>query len=248
MTNNADHIVIVDDEAEIRRVIVDYLAGEGFRCSAAANGAELEAILAEGDVDLVILDLRLDGEDGLDIARRLHRESDVGIIILSVKSDLTDQIVGLEIGADHYITKPFELRDILARVKSVLRRVKQGPAQRGGTGAIGRVGKAGLTGRFSGYVIDTDARTLHTKGGAEIDLTAREYDILEILLRHNGKPVSRDAMLEALHGGASGPFDRSVDVQIGRLRQKLEPNPRRPELVRTVRNAGYLIDTEIIWD
>jgi two-component system phosphate regulon response regulator OmpR len=231
---DAPHIVVVDDEAQIREAVGEYLELHGFRVSLADGGEALREIMS-GDppVDLVILDLNMPGEDGLTIARYLREHSSVGIVILTAAGQTLDRIIGLEIGADDYMGKPFDLRELLARVKSVLRRIStaqaEPPLQAGGEEI--RVGRLRL---------NTAARKLFDEAGNEIKLTSMEYDLLRAFAANPNRVLDRDQLLDLSHSENSDPFDRSIDVRIARLRRKIEKDPSKPQILKTIRGAGYM--------
>jgi len=231
MSDNG-HILVVDDQRETSDVVRDYLTGEGFRVSTAEDGTGMRHALAKSHADLVILDLMLPGEDGLTLARLLRAEQPgVGIIILTGRSDTIDRIVGLEMGADDYLPKPFHLRELLARIKSVLRRVHA------------RIGDQPTAARsrayFAGWYLDLLSRELVSPSGAEVRLTTGEFDLLAVFIRNSNQVLSRDRLLDLARNREVGPFDRTIDVQVGRLRRKLEDTPTRP-LIKTVRGVGYM--------
>ena len=231
MTENG-HILIVDDQQEICDVVQEYLTGEGYRVSTAHDGAGMRRAMAQGHVDLVILDLMLPGEDGLTLARSLRSESGIGIIILTGRGETVDRIIGLEMGADDYLPKPFHLRELLARVKSVLRRVQS------------RTGEPGQTTRshaqFAGWTLDLSSRELMSPAGEEVRLTTGEFDLLAAFVNNPNQVLSRDRLLDLARNREAGPFDRTIDVQVGRLRRKLEEDPQNPSLIKTVRGSGYI--------
>ena len=244
------HIAVVDDEEDITRLLATYLGSHGLRVSALGNGAALDALMARDRPDLVLLDLGLPGEDGLSIARRLRNGTPgvpIGLIIVTGRGDAVDKVVGLEIGADDYVTKPFDLRELLARVKAVLRRVAPEPAGAGTTASMPLVAAGpppaagGERLRFAGWVLDRGARSLHDPDGAEVSLTSGEFDLLVVLATHAGRVLSRDALLEQTRGRSAGPFERTIDVQIGRIRRKIESDPQAPQLLKSVRGAGYVL-------
>lgn len=227
------HIAVVDDEEQIRAVVGEYLELHGFRVSLADGGESLRKIMAGRDpIDLVILDLNMPGEDGLTIARRLREHSSVGIVILTAAGQTIDRVVGLEIGADDYITKPFDLRELLARVKSVLRRVAAPPAaapEMRDTAAI----------RFGHLILDTESHTLVDSDGKEIPLTSMEYDLLRAFANAPNRVLNREQLLDMAHDRNTDPFDRSIDVRIARIRRKIEKDPSKPQVIKTIRGAGY---------
>jgi two-component system, OmpR family, response regulator len=231
MSDNG-HILIVDDQREICDVVQDYLSGEGYRVSTAHDGTGMRRIFSQSSVDLVILDLMLPGEDGLTLARSLRDESNVGIIILTGRGETVDRIIGLEMGADDYLPKPFHLRELLARVKSVLRRV----SSRTGDRPPPPPSKA----RFAGWNLDLSSRELFSPAGKEVRLTTGEFDLLAAFVNNANQVLTRDRLLDLARNREAGPFDRTIDVQVGRLRRKLEDDPQRPSMIKTVRGTGYI--------
>ncbi len=225
------HIAVVDDEAEIRDSIAEYLALHGFRASQAESGAALRRLIARGtEIDLVILDIRMPGEDGLSVARWLREHAKVGVIMLTASGDTVDRITGLEVGADDYLGKPFDLRELLARVRSVLRRVAAMPTKPTMPDQV----------RFGRFILDLAGNSLTTEAGEVVPLTSMEFDLLKVFATHPNRVLSRDQLLELAHGRGAEPFDRSIDIRVTRLRRKIEAVPDRPEIIKTVRGAGYL--------
>jgi two-component system phosphate regulon response regulator OmpR len=227
MATRPSRILVVDDDADLRLLLSDYLRREGYEVSAVEDGAAMHAWLAQETADLLILDLMLPGEDGLTLARQLRKESHVPIIMLSARGDDVDRIVGLEVGADDYLAKPFNPRELLARIRAVLRR----QAQPG-------VATAGLI-EFGNFRMDVEAREL-SKDGEAVPLTSREFDLLQVLAEHPNRVLDRDRLLDLLKGYERSPFDRSIDVQVARLRAKIEPDTKHPRYIRTVWGKGYL--------
>jgi len=231
MSDNG-HILVVDDQKEICDVVQEYLTGEGYRVSIAHDGNGMRRVLGQHHIDLVILDLMLPGEDGLTLARSLRNESGIGIIILTGRGETVDRIIGLEMGADDYLPKPFHLRELLARVKSVLRRVQS------------RVGEPGqpvrTNSRFAGWSLDLSSRELLSPAGQQVRLTTGEFDLLAAFVNNPNQVLSRDRLLDLARNREAGPFDRTIDVQVGRLRRKLEDDPQNPSLIKTVRGSGYI--------
>jgi two-component system, OmpR family, phosphate regulon response regulator OmpR len=227
-----EHILVVDDDDGLRSLLEQYLTGNGFAVSLAANGAAMDEILAAAQPDLVILDLMMPGEDGLSIARRLRAATHLPVIMLSARGEDIDRIVGLEVGADDYLSKPFNPRELLARIRAVLRRKQDAPA-------VEQVSDAANQVSFGEYVLDLDAQRL-TKAGAEIGLTSAEFSILQIFTSHPNRVLSRDQLMDMLKGYDRDPFDRSIDVRVTRLRRKIESNPAEPAYIRTVWGQGYL--------
>ena len=230
------HILVVDDQREICDLVQQYLTSEGYRVSIASDGEGMRKIMAQDPADLVILDLMLPGEDGLSLARRLRQESTIGIVILTGRGETVDRIIGLEMGADDYLPKPFHPRELLARVKSVLRRAST--RARPEAAAAARV-------RFAGWHLDLMTRELTSPDGAEVRLTTGEFDLLAAFVNNANQVLSRDRLLDLARNREAGPFDRTIDVQVGRLRRKLEPDPERPTLIKTVRGAGYIFTPPI---
>jgi two-component system, OmpR family, response regulator len=231
MSDNG-HILVVDDEQEICSIVEEYLTGEGYRVSTAHDGAGMRRVMSQAQVDLVILDLMLPGEDGLTLARILRNESAIGIIILTGRGETVDRIIGLEMGADDYLPKPFHLRELLARVKSVLRRVE------GGTGDAPRPVRSRV--RFAGWRFDLSSRELLSPVGQGVRLTTGEFDLLAAFVNNANQVLSRDRLLDLARSREAGPFDRTIDVQVGRLRRKLDDDPQNPTLIKTVRGSGYM--------
>jgi two-component system OmpR family response regulator len=227
------HILVVDDQKEICEVVQQYLSSEGYRVSVANDGGGMRRVMGQAEVDLVILDLMLPGEDGLTLARQLREESTVGIIILTGRGETVDRIIGLEMGADDYLPKPFHLRELLARVKSVLRRASSRAHKEKPSGARARA-------RFAGWHLDLSTRELVSPDGGEVRLTTGEFDLLAAFVNNANQVLSRDRLLDLARNREAGPFDRTIDVQVGRLRRKLEPDPQNPTMIKTVRGTGYI--------
>jgi two-component system, OmpR family, response regulator len=230
--NDVGHILVVDDQREICEMVQDYLSSEGYRVSVAHDGTGMRRAIAQSPADLVILDLMLPGEDGLTLARWLREESSVGIIMLTGRGETVDRIIGLEMGADDYLPKPFHLRELLARVKSVLRRV----SARTGEKAPTQRSQA----RFAGWHLDLSSRELFSPAGQEVRLTTGEFDLLAAFVNNPNQVLTRDRLLDLARNREAGPFDRTIDVQVGRLRRKLEDDPQRPTMIKTVRGTGYI--------
>ncbi len=231
MSEHPTRILVVDDDAALRALLGDYLTREGFLVAGVEDGVAMDAWLAGQTPDLVILDLMLPGEDGLALARRLRAQGDVPIIMLSARGDDIDRIVGLEVGADDYIPKPFNPRELLARIRAVLRR--RAPAEQAGEPAL-----EGMY-TFGPYRLDLNLRELR-RDGELVVLTGGEFDLLRILTEHADRVLDRDRILDHLKGYERSPFDRSIDVQIARLRAKIEPDTKHPCYIRTVWGKGYL--------
>lgn len=229
----AVHIAVLDDEVDITQLLAGYLTSHGFRVSQFHAGHTLMARMASDPPGLVLLDLGLPGEDGFAIARQLREHWQCGLVIVTGRGDAVDKVVGLEVGADDYVTKPFDLRELLARVKAVLRRVAPQPA------ATAQPGRSQLC--FAGWRLDVSARQLCDPDGHDVALTRGEFDLLCTFARHPGRVLSRDFLIEATRGREAGPFDRTIDVQVGRLRKKLEPDAVQPQIIKSVRGAGYIL-------
>jgi two-component system phosphate regulon response regulator OmpR len=228
-----DHLLIVDDDPRIRQMLMRYFEGEGYRVSAVADGVGMHQAINSNEVDVILLDVVLPGgKNGIELAREVRATSDVPIIMLTDRDDVTDRVVGLEVGADDYIAKPFHLREVLARVRSILRR--QELASR--TALV----PEGQSFEFEGWRLDLPRRALLAPNGAEVVLTSGEFDMLAALVQHAGKVMSRDRLMDLTRGREPSPFDRTVDSQIARLRKKLEASTNAPRLIKTVRGVGYV--------
>ena len=232
---SSTHIAVLDDEPEITQLLRLYLQGHGFRVSPLHHPSALPALMDSDPPALVLLDLGLPGEDGLAVARQIRQRWRCGLVIVSGRSDAVDKVVGLEIGADDYVTKPFDLRELLARIKAVLRRLE--PAASAPDAAPAAPRRLG----FAGWVLDLGARQLLDSQGLEVVLTSGEFDLLKALVEHAGRVLSRDFLLEATRRREAGPFDRTIDVQVGRLRRKLGDDAAQPQLIKSVRGAGYIL-------
>jgi two-component system OmpR family response regulator len=232
------HIAVVDDEVDITRLLAGYLESQGFRVTQLHAGRALLDLMPADPPALVLLDLGLPGEDGFTIARQLREHWHCGLVIVTGRGDSIDKIVGLEVGADDYVTKPFDLRELLARIKAVLRRSSPGGAVAAPPPGLSRI-RLG----FAGWTLDVAARRLTSPAGHEVALTSGEFDLLCAFARHPGRVLSRDFLLEETRGREAGPFDRTVDVQIGRLRKKLEGEAggESSQLIKSVRSAGYIL-------
>lgn len=229
-------LLIVDDDEEIGHLLRRYFTTQGLRVDVVHSGAGLRKHIAGSTVDLVLLDLGLPDEDGLSLMRFLRERWSGPIIIVSGRGESVERVVGLELGADDYVTKPFDLRELLARVRSVLRRAA--PAAKADDVASGGY-------EFCGFRLQPDARRLLAADGNEIALTTGEFDLLHALLHQPNLVLSRDQLMNNMHGRAAGPFDRAIDVQIGRLRRKIEADPANPQLIKSVRGAGYLFAASV---
>jgi two-component system, OmpR family, response regulator len=237
--NSPTHLAVVDDEVDITRLLATYLKGQGFRVSQLHESTALYDLMAVDPPALVLLDLALGHEDGLVVARRLSEHWHCGLVIVTGRGDSVDRVVGLEVGADDYVTKPFDLRELLARIKAVLRRIE--PVASPVTVPPAPMLAASEELRFAGWRLDLATRTLVAPSGAEVALTSGEFDLLGTLARHAGRVLSRDFLLEQTRGREAGPFDRTIDVQVGRLRKKIETDPENPKILKSVRGAGYIL-------
>ena len=233
MDPDKKRLLVVDDDEKLLELVIKYLSKEGFEVAGGGDGQAMDAYLAQQQPDLVILDLMLPGEDGLSIARRLRTQSAVPILILSARGEDIDRIIGLEVGADDYLAKPFNPRELSARVKAILRRTleKEGP----GAGP----GSAAEIYRFGGYQLNLTTNAL-SKAGEAINLTSGEFSLLEAFVKNPNRVLSRDHLIELIKGYERSPYDRSVDVRVTRLRKKLEQNPEQPQFIRTVWGRGYI--------
>ena len=227
------HLAVCDDEVDITQLLANYLQMQGFRVSQLHRGSTLMELMANDPPSLVLLDIGLPGEDGFTIARQLREHWHCGLVMITGRGDSVDKVVGLEVGADDYVTKPFELRELLARIKAVLRRIEPAHAPAPAAAERNRL-------RFARWELDTAARRLTDRSGREVSLTTGEFDLLSLFARTPGRVLSRDFLLENTRGREAGPFDRTIDVQVGRLRKKLEDDPDEPQIIKSVRGAGYL--------
>lgn len=236
------HILIVDDDYEIRNLLVKLLKDYNYEVSSAKDGVELFEVLQRTDVQLIILDVMLPGDDGMTLCRKLRNITQIPIIMLTAAGDDTDRIVGLELGADDYMAKPFNPRELVARIKAVLRRTSETDAY-----FIQATATAEVADRmeFLGWILDLNTRKLTSPDDVEVDLSTGEYVLLSAFINAPQQVLSRDRLLDYTQNRAYGPFDRSIDVQVSRLRQKIEVNPKKPELIKTVRGGGYLFTAKV---
>jgi two-component system OmpR family response regulator len=235
------HILVVDDHRDIRDLLAKYLGKHGLRVSTADGGAAMKRILKTGAVDLVVLDIMMPGEDGLSLCRHLRATTDQPVILLTAMAEETDRVIGLEIGADDYLTKPFNPRELLARIKAVLRRAQSLPRQRGGPAGGADGGRL----RFDRWMFDTQRRELIDAGGTAIPLSTAEARLLGAFLDHPKIVLSRDQLLDLTQGRSAKVFDRSIDNQVSRLRRKIEADPKNPALIKTVWGGGYTFTAEV---
>jgi two-component system OmpR family response regulator len=237
----ASHILVVDDDQRVRDMLCLYLEQEGFSVTGAEDGDAMRRHLAENPVDLILLDLVMPGQDGLSLSREIRAESDIPIIILTGKGEPIDRVVGLEVGADDYITKPFHLREVLARVRSVLRR--SAPSQ--AVEPQSDNGDDSERVQFAGWQLDLVKRELCNPDSSPIPLTTGEFNLLCALVKRPNRPLDRDQLMDLVKGQDWQPYDRSIDTQIGRLRKKLEADPKDPQLIKTVRGVGYVFTPKV---
>ena len=240
---SAFHIAVLDDEVDITQLLANYLQSHGFRVTQLHDGASLMKLMGSDPADLVLLDLGLPGEDGFSIARRMRENWRCGLVIVTGRGDAVDKVVGLEVGADDYVTKPFDLRELVARVKAVLRRLapEDGPVVATAAPASAAPPAAPDRLRFAGWQLDLAARSLANPQGQSVPLTGGEFDLLRAFAGHPGRVLSRDFLLEQTRGREAAPFDRTIDVQVGRLRKKIEADPDDPQIIKSVRGAGYIL-------
>lgn len=234
MTSKAT-IMICDDERDVREMLEEYLSKRGYGIVAVGNSEELQASLSERQVDLILLDINMPGQDGLTTLRSLRTDNQVPVVMLTAASEVIDKIVGLEMGADDYLSKPVDLRELEARIKAVLRRAAE-PAAKTVPDA------QASTAPFGDFTLDLTAAKLLDAEGAEVPLTAMEFNLLSLFARNRGRVLNRDQILEQAHDRSWDPFDRSIDIRISRLRRKIEPNPQKPQIIKTVRGIGYIYD------
>ena len=231
-----DHLLIVDDDPELRELLSDYLRKNGYQTTAVADGPGMWSALSGERIDLVILDVMLPGDDGLVLCRNLRARSNLPVIMLTARGEDMDRIVGLEMGADDYLPKPFNPRELLARIKGVLRRARSLPDEPGKVRHI----------RFAGWTLAVENRHLISPQAVVVALGGGEYRLLRVFLEHPNRVLSRDQLMDWTHGREALPFDRSIDVQISRLRRRLGDDPRNPTIIKTVRNEGYMLATRVI--
>jgi DNA-binding response OmpR family regulator len=247
---NKQKLLVIDDDKGLRELLQRYLTEQGFEVSTVSDAIEMDAFFANKTVDLVILDLMLPGEDGLSIARRLRSISDLPILILSAKGEEVEKIIGLEMGADDYLAKPFNPRELLARIRAILRRqaVKidsQGTSLNQINSKVDNAIDAHETYQFGCFLLDMTTYKLYNKE-QEVSLTAGEFNLLHVFVTHANRVLSRDQLMDLLKGFDRSPFDRSIDIRVTRLRKKIETNPKEPEYIRTVWGAGYLFNEGVI--
>jgi two-component system OmpR family response regulator len=236
-SERSEHLLVVDDDREIRDLVSRFLTRHGYRVTAARDGREMKQALADWGIDLIVLDLMLPGTDGLTLCRELRASSKIPVIMLTAMGEEIDRIIGLEMGADDYLPKPFNPRELLARIKAVLRRTEQPSRMPEGE-------RTSLI-RFEDWEFDIATRSLKGADGVAVDLTAGEFELLQTFALHPQRVLSRDQILDMTQGRSTAPFDRSVDVQVGRLRRKIEADPANPLLIKTVRGGGYIFTPSV---
>lgn len=236
-SRSAGQLLLVDDDVDITALLARYFEGHGFAVRIAANGAQLRSMMGDAAPALVLLDLGLPDEDGLTLLSLIHRHWQCPVIVVSGRGEAVERVVGLELGADDYVSKPFDLRELLARVRSVLRRADATPNQ---------VPVTPKACHFDGFVLTPTARTLTDSDGADVPLTSGEFDLLRALVDRPNEVLTRDQLMTDTHGRRAGPFDRAIDVQVGRLRRKIEADPSSPRLIRSVRGVGYLFAGTVV--
>lgn len=233
------HILVVDDDRDIRQLVGDYLRQNGYRVSLAGEGKEMRNILDSNRIDLIVLDLMLPGEDGLSLCRNVRANpalAQLPILMLTARGETIDRVIGLEMGADDYLPKPFEPRELLARIRNILRRARSLPATTGGQAHRFL---------FADWVLDTGLIRLTSPRGVVVPLSGAEYRLLKIFVEHPQRVLNRDQLMDLTKGRDAEPFDRSIDLQISRLRQKLGDDARSPTLIKTLRNEGYVLAAEV---
>jgi DNA-binding response OmpR family regulator len=240
MSNHAasqPRLIIVDDEPHLRDMVAEYMEKDSCSVRTASCGASLDRLLTQQDADLIVLDVNMPGENGLSILQRIRRRSGMPVMMLTAASNITDKIEGLDVGADDYMTKPFDLRELKARIRAVLRRSQAavGPASSGGDGMPGKNVRP-----FGKMSVDLDAHCLVRADGSLEPITAMEFDLLHVFLQNPDRVLTRERLLDLAHNRDNDPFDRSIDVRITRIRKKIEHNPSKPQTLRTVRGAGYI--------
>ena len=232
-------LLVVDDEPELRGLLAEYFGRHGFLVRTAQDAAEARALIAAARPQLAVLDINMPGENGLSLARWLRDAyPSVAIVMLTTAGEIVDRVVGLELGADDYVNKPYELRELLARVRAVLRRAQTVATTAAAEPALQQIATRRVT--FGDRLLDLDQRKLFAADGGEIEITAAEYDLLALFARHPNRPLNRDQIMEQAHNRGWDVFDRSIDLRVMRLRRKIERNPDKPEVLKTVRNVGYV--------
>lgn len=247
MSEQQSHILVVDDEQRIRTMLTRYLVGEGFRVTEAANGVAMRTVFEQESVDLVLLDLMMPGEDGFTLARHIRQHTPtLPVIMLTGKGDLIDRVAGLEAGADDYIAKPFHLREVLARIRTVLRRAQPAPSAPSEAAKEPQSDdKDRQTLVFQNWELDLVRRELKRMGGTVVPLTTGEFELLRVFALNPNRVLNRDQLMDQVKGREWSAYDRTIDTQIVRIRKKIEADPAKPELIKTVRGAGYVFATTV---
>jgi two-component system OmpR family response regulator len=230
-----DHVLVVDDDAELRSLLSEYLGRNGFRVSVARDGREMRQLLDSVSPDIVVLDVMLPGEDGLALCRDLRAHSNLPVIMLTARGEELDRIIGIEMGADDYLSKPFNPRELLARMKGILRRTRSLPPARAESHRL----------RFAGWTLDLAARHLIAADGVVVPLSGTEFRLLQIFVSHPNRVLDRNQLMDLALGREATPFDRAIDVQVSRLRQRLRDDAREPRIIKTVRNGGYVLAAQV---
>ncbi|QTD56505.1 response regulator [Parasphingorhabdus cellanae] len=230
------HILLVDDEASLREPLAEYLTKQGYRVQQASDASQARSVMNAFNFDIILLDIMMPGEDGLSFCRHVREKTEIPVIFISAKGEELERIVGLELGADDYVTKPFSPRELVARIKVVLRRTNNGNGVKPGSGSIYQ---------FSGWTLKTDQRNLLDSEGVAVPLSSGEYQMLLALLSRAGQVLNRDQLLDITQGREAHAFDRAVDNQISRLRRKIEADPKNPEIIKTVWGGGYVLAGDV---
>ena len=231
------HILVCDDEIDVREMLQEYLEKRGYQVTTASNGEELRSVLSANKIELIILDINMPGEDGLSVLRSLRPENQTPVVMLTAAGEVVDRIIGLEMGADDYLGKPVDLRELEARIKAILRRNENPTLKKTKDSNVS-------TAEFGDFVLDMETTKLSGSNGTDIPLTAMEFNLLKVFAQNRGRVLNRDQILEQAHDRSWDPFDRSIDIRISRLRRKIEKNPAKPAIIKTVRGIGYLYDPE----
>ena len=243
MNDTVQHILVIEDDPFVQKAVRVYLEGEGYRVSTVDNGADMHAVMEKDPADLAIMDLKLPKDDGFELTRQLRDKYSLGIIILTSKDDTVDRVVGLEVGADDYVTKPWEERELLPRIRSVMRRVKD----RADVSTTAMMGEQRVV-VSSEWRLNLDSRELRNPAGEKVELTSGEFNLLHEFIEKAGRVLSRDHLLSAIYNREWEPFDRSIDVLVTRLRRKVEVDSRHPEIIKTVRGTGYMFASALSFE
>lgn len=235
MADISKTILVCDDEKDVREMLSEYLGKRGYDVSTAGNGEELLSQIGRNGVDLILLDINMPGDDGLTVLRKLRVDNQTPVVMLTAAGEVVDRILGLEMGADDYLGKPVDLRELEARIKAVLRRNESGGPVKADIGD---------SAKFGDFVLDLNGAKLLDSSGEEVPLTAMEFSLLKLFAENRGRVLNRDQILEQAHDRSWDPFDRSIDIRISRLRRKIESNPQKPAIIKTVRGIGYIYDPE----